>query len=250
MSREVRSPAPGVARTGLVALILILVLGPWFFNLSAQDVPSGFIAETVVRDINAATAMTMAPDGRVFFAEQTGAIRVLKNNRVLSEPALDLGQRLDTYWERGLIGVTLHPDFPLVPHLFVVYVAKEPFTYHVVSRFTVTGDKMDPASELILLEGDDQSLMGGFKPSGHQGGPIRVGPDGKLYIGLGEQTSSKPSQALDTLIGKILRINTDGSIPNDNPFSTKTRGKYRAIWAYGIRNPFGLVFEPGTKRLW
>ncbi|HAV63468.1 MAG TPA: hypothetical protein DCY13_14010, partial [Verrucomicrobiales bacterium] len=227
-----------------------LLVGVWSFCGSAQDLPSGFTAETVVAGINAATALTIAPDGRVFLAEQTGALRVFKDDRVLPEPALDLGKRLDTYWERGLIGVTLHPEFPRTPYLFVVYVAKEPFAHHVVSRFTVTGDCIDPASELVLLKGDDQATMGGFKPSGHQGGPIRVGPDGKLYIGLGEQTASKPSQALDTLIGKILRINLDGSIPEDNPLYTQTTGKYRAIWAYGIRNPFGLVFEPGNDRLW
>lgn len=233
-----------------LTFLWILALGACSFHASAQDLPSGFSAETVASGINAATALTIAPDGRVFFAEQTGALRLFKDDRVLPEPALDIGDRLDNYWERGLIGVTLHPDFPLTPHLFVVYVAKEPFTHHVVSRFTVTGDKVDPASEMVLLKGDDQSTMGGFKPSGHQGGPIRVGPDGKLYIGLGEQTSSQPSQKLDTLIGKILRINLDGSIPEDNPFYNKTEGKYRAIWAYGIRNPFGLVFESGNNRLW
>ena len=240
--RHSQSPIAGV-------LLLISVFG---FRSPAlpQDLPSGFVAEPVVTGINAATALTIAPDGRVFFAEQTGTLRVFKSDRVLPEPALDLGGKLDTYWERGLIGVTLHPGFPLTPHLFVVYVAKEPFSHHVVSRFTVVGDRVDPASELTLLEGDDQATMGGFKPSGHQGGPVRVGPDGKLYIGLGEQTSGQPSQRLDTLIGKILRINPDGSIPEDNPFYSGTRGKYRAVWAYGIRNPFGLVFEPGSGRLW
>src|SRR5437868_5140307 len=74
-------------------------------------------------------------------------------------------------------------------------------------------------------------------------------PDGKLYVALGEQTAGQPSQRLDTLQGKILRINVDGSIPQDNPFLTHTTGKYRAIWAYGLRNPFGLAFQPETKRL-
>ena len=219
-------------------------------SLHAQDVPSGFIAETVVSGINGATALAIAPDGRVFFAEQTGAIRVFENDQLVSEPALDLSDRLDTYWERGLIGLTLHPDFPSTPHVFVVYVAKEPFTHHVVSRFIMAGNSFDPDSEQVLLEGDDQSKLGGFKPSGHQGGPIRIGPDNKLYIGIGEQTAGAPSQALDSLLGKILRLNLDGTIPDDNPFFNQTSGKYRAIWAYGIRNPFGMVFEPENDRLW
>ena len=231
-------------------MIWSLAFGSWSCGTRAAEVPSGFVAETIVRDINAATALAIAPDGRVFFAEQTGALRIWKDDHLLHEPALDLNKRLDTYWERGLIGITLHPDFPRTPHIFIVYVAKEPYTHHVVSRFIVTGDEVDPASEHILLEGDDQSKLGGFKPSGHQGGPIRIGPDGKLYIGLGEQTAGKPSQALDSLLGKILRINLDGSIPEDNPFYNQATGKYRSIWTTGIRNPFGLVFEANTERLW
>lgn len=221
------------------------------FQISAfsQDVPAGFVAETVATNLNAATAMTIAPDGRVFIADQTGLLRIWKDGRLLATPAIDLSDKLDTYWERGLIGLTLHPDFPKSPYLFVVYVANSPYTHHVVSRFTIVGNTVDPVSEQILLEGDDQSKLGGTVPAGHQGGIIRVGSDGKVYVGLGEQTAGTPSQSLDTLQGKILRINQDGTIPEDNPFYNKTTGKYRAIWAYGIRNPFGLAFEPITGRL-
>jgi glucose/arabinose dehydrogenase len=100
--------------------------------------------------------------------------------------ALDLG-RVDDSWERGFVCLTLHPDFPHTPHLFVAYVAKQPFTHHVISRFTMFEDRADPASEFILLEGDDQKRFGGSQPGGHQGGPLRFGPDGKLYADLGEQ---------------------------------------------------------------
>lgn len=232
----------------LTVLGFLLAFG---FQISplAQGVPAGFIAETVATNLNAATAMTIAPDGRVFIADQTGPLRIWKDGRLLAKPALDLSDKVDSYWERGLIGVTLHPDFPRSPYLFVVYVAKSPYTHHVVSRFTIVGDTVDPASERILIEGDDQSKLGGTVPAGHQGGIIRMGPDGKVYFGLGEQTAGTPSQSLNTLQGKILRINQDGTIPEDNPFYNKTTGKYRAIWAYGIRNPFGLGFEPDTGRL-
>ena len=215
----------------------------------AVDVPAGFVVETLATNLNATTAITAAPDGRIFIADQTGPLRVWKNGRVLPRPALDLSDRVDDYWERGLIGVTLHPDFPRTPHLFVVYVARKPFTHHVVSRFTIIGDQADAASELILLEGDDQKTLGGTVPHGHQGGPIRFGPDGKVYVSIGEQTAGQPAQSLNTLQGKILRLNPEGSIPPDNPFFTQTAGKYRAIWAYGIRNSFGLAVQPGTGRM-
>jgi glucose/arabinose dehydrogenase len=218
-------------------------------RVCAVEVPDGFVVETLATNLNALTALTVAPDGRIFIADQTGPLRVWKNGRVLPRPALDLSDRVEDYWERGLIGVTLHPDFPRTPHLFVVYVAKKPFTHHVVSRFTMIGDQADAASELILLEGDDQKTLGGTIPHGHQGGPICFGSDGKLYVSIGEQTAGQPAQSLNTLQGKILRLNADGSIPPDNPFFSQTAGKYRAIWAYGVRNSFGLAVQPGTSRM-
>src|SRR5690349_5961484 len=156
------------------------------------EVPEGFLLETLATNLNAATALALTRDGRIFIADQTGPVRVWKNGRLLPKPVLDLTGHVDDYWERGLIGVTLHSDFPHTPHLFVVYVAKQPFPHHVISRFTMIGDSADPASELILLEGDDQKTLGGTIPYGHQGGPIRFGADGKLYISIGEQTAGQP----------------------------------------------------------
>src|SRR5205085_7719590 len=101
----------------------------------------------------------------------------------------------------------------------------------------------------VLLEGDDQAKLGGSQPGGHQGGPLRFGNDGRLYVPLGEQTAGEPSQRLDTLQGKILRLNADGSIPEDNPFFARPTGKYRPTWAYGARNPFGLAVQRETGRM-
>ncbi len=213
----------------------------------AVDLPPGFVAETLATNLNAATAIASPPDGRVFIADQTGKLLVWKEGALLKRPALIL--HVTDYWERGLIGLTLDPGFPDRPYLFAVYVTDRPFVHHVVSRFTMRGDAVDAASERVLFEGDDQATLGGSVPAGHQGGPIRFGPDGQLYIGLGEQTAGGPSQRLDTLQGKILRLEPDGSIPRDNPFFTTAAGKYRAIFAYGIRNPFGLAVQPGTGRM-
>src|SRR6266513_2122113 len=233
-------------RSHCVASIVSLSLLGARAIFSAELSP-GFVEEKIAEGLNGATAMAIAADGRIFVCEQTGVLRVVKDGRLL--PDLFLNLEVDSYWERGLIGVTLHPDFPKTPHLYVLYVAPRPYPHHVVSRFTASGNVALAGSEKILLEGDDQTKLGGTIPAGHQGGPIRFGPDGKLYIALGEQTAGKPSQDLKSLLGKILRINPDGSIPEDNPFYSATEGKYRAIWAYGLRNPFGLAFQPGTGRL-
>ncbi len=214
----------------------------------AVEVPRGFSVETLATRLNAMTAFALRPDGSILLADQTGPLRVWRDGLVLEKPALDLSDRLDTYWERGLVGVTLDPDFPRT-HVYLFYVAKAPFTHHVLSRFTMQGDMIDPASEKILLEAEDQKLFPGPQTGGHQGGPLRFGPDGMLYISLGEQTTNEPAQRLDRLQGKILRLAPDGTIPADNPFYTETTGKYRAIWTRGMRNTFGLAFQAETGRL-
>jgi putative heme-binding domain-containing protein len=210
----------------------------------APSLPPEFEWQTIARGLTGATALAAAPDGRVFVCEQTGTLRAVKDGRLLAEPCLRLA--VDDQWERGLIGVAVDPRFSENHYLYVVYVAREPYPHHCVSRFTLAGDTAVPGSERILFEGDDQSKLGGKVPAGHQGGAIHFGADGKLYIAIGEQTAETPAQALDSLLGKILRINADGTIPDDNPFVGETSGKYRAIWARGCRNPFTFGVDPQT----
>lgn len=210
--------------------------------------PPGFVRSSVASGITGATAMEVAADGRVFVCEQTGALRVIKGDTLLAKPFAEF--EVDSTWERGLIGVTLDPDFTHNGFVYVCYVARTPYPHHRISRLTARGDAAAPESEVVLFEGDDQTRLGGKVPAGHQGGAIHFGGDGKLYVALGEQTAGKPSQDLGSLLGKILRLNPDGSIPGDNPFAGTTTGKYRAIWARGLRNPFTFAVQPGTGRLY
>src|SRR5262249_26496197 len=147
------------------------------------------------------------------------------------------------------IGVPLDPDFGRNGYLYLCYVARRPYSHHRVSRFTAAGDVAAPGSELVLLEGDDQAKLGGKVPAGHQGGALHFGADGKLYVAIGDQTAGAPSQSLSSFQGKLLRINADGSIPAGNPFADAARGKYRAIWARGLRNPFCFAVQAGTGRI-
>ncbi len=206
--------------------------------------PDGFEVSVIATGLTGCTALETTADGRVFVCEQTGSLRVVKQDRLLEQPALTLP--VDHNWERGLIGVTVDPNFPKSPYVYVCYVAKDPYPHHRVSRFTMRGDGADPGSEKVLLQGDDQTKLGGHVPAGHQGGAVHFGLDGKLYIAIGEQTAGQPSQSLSTFQGKILRINPDGSIPDDNPFLAKTKGKYRSIWAIGLRNPFTFAIDKSS----
>jgi putative heme-binding domain-containing protein len=223
------APTPGEGSTGTLTL------------------PEGFKAEIVADRFTGATALEVAPDGRIFVCEQKGTLRVIKKGKLLAQPFVTLA--VDATWERGLIGVTVAPDFPKTPHVFVCYVARNPYPHHVVSRFTASGDVAEPGSERILLEGDDQTKLGGSVPAGHQGGAMHFGKDGRLYIAIGDQTAGKPAQEMNSLLGRLLRINPDGSIPDDNPFFARATGKYRATWALGLRNPFTFAVQPETGRV-
>jgi putative heme-binding domain-containing protein len=227
--RDPDQPTPGSGTVGPVKL------------------PRGFELTRVVGGLTAATALAVAPDGRVFACEQRGTLRVIKESQLRPEPFLTLP--VDSSWERGLIGVALDPEFASNGHVYVTYVAAEPYPHHRISRFTARGDVAEPGSEVVLLRGDDQRRLGGNIPAGHQGGALHFGRDGKLYIAIGEQTARQPAQRLDTFQGKLLRINRDGTIPEDNPFSSRAKGKYRAIWAIGLRNPFTFAVQPGTGRI-
>jgi putative heme-binding domain-containing protein len=207
----------------------------------------GFRVRTIATGLTGCTALEVAADGRVFLCEQIGRLRVVKDGKLLDQPFLTLP--VDSHWERGLIGVTVDPDFPRVPHVYVCYVAKEPYPHHRISRFTAEGDVAAPGGEQILLVGDDQRTLGGKVPGGHQGGALHFGRDGTLFVGIGEQTAETPAQRLDTFQGKILRISRDGSIPADNPFLGEANGKYQAIWALGLRNPFTFAVHPTSGQL-
>jgi glucose/arabinose dehydrogenase len=237
--------------TDLIAFLETLRTGPKPTpgeNASATlTLATGFQAQVVARGLTGVTALEAASDGRIFVCEQTGTLRVIKDGKLLAAPFVQVP--VDSTWERGLIGVTVAPDFPRSPFVFVCYVAAKPFPHHVISRFTAEGDVAKPGSERILLEGDDQTKLGGDVPAGHQGGAIHFGKDGKLLIAIGDQTAGKPAQDLKTFQGKLLRINPDGSIPQDNPFVSKTAGKFQAIWALGLRNPFTFAVQTETCRI-
>lgn len=212
------------------------------------EVPAGFALDVVATGITAATALEVAPDGRVFVCEQTGALKVVKDGKLLPEQFAVMP--VETTWERGLLGVTVDPAFPKVPHVYIHYTAAAPYPHTVVSRLTATGDRVVLHSEKKLFEGDDQRPYKSEIIGAHQGGGLHFGPDGKLYVAVGELTAKTPAQEKRSQFGKILRINPDGTIPADNPFAAELDGKYRAVWALGLRNPYTFAFQPGTGRLW
>jgi glucose/arabinose dehydrogenase len=193
--------------------------------------------------------MALHPDGRIFVCQQTGELRVIKNGVVLTAPFTAL--TVNSAGERGLLGVTFDPDYTTNRFVYVYYTATTPTIHNRVSRFTANAANEDVAvagSEVVLLDLETLS------DTNHNGGALHFGPDGKLYIAVGENAVPANAQSLATRLGKILRINSDGTIPADNPTSFPNiagspSGVNRAIWAVGVRNPFTFSFQPGTGRM-
>jgi glucose/arabinose dehydrogenase len=223
-------------------LLLFSVVAILALPVGAATLPPGFSETQVATGLSDATAMAFAPDGRLFVCQQSGQLRVVKNGALLAAPFVSL--TVDDQGERGLLGVAFDPNFESNQFVYVYYTATTPATHNRVSRFTANGDVALAGSEVTIL--DLNNLSGA---TNHNGGAIHFGPDGKLYIGVGENANSSNSQTLTNLLGKVLRINADGSIPTDNPFYSTASANNRAIWALGLRNPFTFAFQPGSSRM-
>ncbi len=213
--------------------------------------------DPVVDGLNSPLAVVDAGDGsdRLFVVEQPGRIRVVKNGALLDTPFLDIQRRIESGNEEGLLGLAFAPDFPTDPRLYVDYTDLDGNT--VIASFrvpTATPDQADPDSERILLQVDQPF-------PNHNGGGLAFGPDGDLYIGMGDGGSGGDpfgnGQSLTTLLGKILRIRPGPSdrsgpaytIPPDNPFAGDPSAKPEVL-AYGLRNPWRLSFDRTTGDLW
>src|SRR5262249_14377167 len=151
------------------------------------------------------------PDGRVFVAEQGGTLRVIQNGTLLTTPFLSVN--VDSNGERGLVGVALDPNFETNGFVYVYYTVPGAGVHNRISRFTANGNVAAAGSEDVLLNLDPLS-----NATNHNGGPMAFGPDGKLYVAVGENANGSNAQSLGTNLGKVLRLNPDGSIPADNPF--------------------------------
>lgn len=209
----------------------------------AVDVPSGFTRqEGWVTGLSSATAMSFAPDGRLFVCQQGGALRVIGPSGLAGLPFVSL--TVDSNGERGLLGVAFDPAFASNQFVYVYYTVPGSPPHNRVSRFTANGDVAVAGSELILMD-----LPNLTSATNHNGGAMHFGPDGKLYVAVGENASSLNAQDDTNVLGKMLRLNTNGSIPTDNPFYAQNSGQARAIWAKGLRNPFTFAFQPGTGRM-
>ena len=214
--------------------------------------PSGYTWQPVIQGLDSPVALIDPGDdsGRLFIVQQSGVIRIWQDDQVLPEPFLDISSQVTFGGERGLLGLDFHPDFPLNNAFFINYTDEAGNT--VIARYEVSLDNPDlanPDSAQVLFHIDQPY-------QNHNGGEVLFGPDGYLYLGLGDGGSAgdphNNAQSLNTLLGKILRVDVDSgdpyAIPPDNPFASGQG--MPEIWAYGLRNPWRFSFDSATGDLY
>lgn len=244
-----------ISRIVPICLALVLMAtSMWIPTTLAQDdlaFDIGF--EPVAEGFNQPVDLTHANDGTgvLYVVEKPGTVRMIVDSERVEEPFLDITDRVGSSgYEQGLLGIAFPPDYANSRVFYVYYTNHR--DYAVLSRFSVAdNDIADPASERVILQQEQPY-------PNHNGGQIKFGPDGYLYIALGDGGSGgdplNAGQRLDTWLGKILRIDVDPnsvpeeepySIPEDNPF-VDDEAALPEIYAYGLRNPWRFSFDTET----
>src|SRR5713226_2926541 len=199
-----------------------------------------FKVETVIGNLEVVWSIVWAPDGRMIFTERKGRVRVYENGELREAPLFTVPD-VEPGGESGLMSVALHPQFASNHLLYLSYAYKSSDGQRVrVARYRETGNGL--TDRKVIVEDIPAAQF-------HAGCRLRFGPDGKLYITTGDATQRELAQKLDSLAGKLLRLNDDGTVPADNPFVGRQDARPE-IWTYGHRNSQGIDWQPSTNLLW
>src|SRR5688572_4927219 len=242
VSRLQKVSAKFRALTGLIAVALVACsLAVYQGNLQAAPtgLPSGFTATTLINhSMVVPSSVRVAPDGRVFIFELYGEIRIFKPSTSSFNSELFAQFSVNATGDRGLLGAVFDRDFANNPYLYIHYVGTDNKVR--VGRFTATGDVGTNFTVLYTAPAES-----GFQ---HAGGGITMGPDNRIYFGIGDSGTPTNSQDLTKIHGKIHRINRDGTVPT-NPFAGQA-GVANTIYAYGVRNPFRLTTDSANGNIY
>ncbi|HEY0029875.1 MAG TPA: PQQ-dependent sugar dehydrogenase [Bacteroidia bacterium] len=221
-----------------IASLFLLIAILCSVSSFGQTFPAGF-SQVKVATIYYPTSMVKCSDGRIFVTEKSGKVKIIKNGAVLSTPFLQVN--VNQLNERGLSSIVLDPNFSSNQYVYIYYTTSSSPIHNRLSRFTANGDVAIPGSEHIIM--DFEPLVNSI----HNGGGMAFGSDGKLFLATGNDNVNSYSQDLNNSKGKVLRINTDGSVPSGNPFTGSESAK--RIWAYGLRNPWTIDIQAGTGKI-
>jgi glucose/arabinose dehydrogenase len=200
----------------------------------AQAAPVSFRVETVIGNLEVPWSIVWAPDGRMFFTERAGRVQIFENGKLR---LLFTVPDVEPTGESGLMSIALHPQFASNHLLYLSYAYKDDGQRVRVVRYRESETGL--TDRRVIIENIPAAQY-------HAGSRLRFGPDGKLFITTGDATERPLAQRLDSLAGKTLRLNDDGSVPTDNPFVGRSDARPE-IWSYGHRNSQGLDFQPGSN---
>src|SRR5215510_6579245 len=225
---------------GLVALACAHVPpGPGAGEIeTSPQSQTSFKVETVIGNLQVPWSIVWAPDGRMIFTERPGRVRVFENGKLRPQPIFTVPD-VEPRGESGLMSIALHPQFPANHLLYLSYAYSQNGQQVQVVRYRETPSGF--TDRKVIIENIPAAQF-------HAGCRLRFGPDGKLYITTGDATERELAQQLNSIAGKILRLNDDGTVPSDNPFVGRAEARPE-IWAYGSRNSQGIDFQPGTNDL-
>jgi len=244
-------------RSGLIAVAFLLGVGAislhlWGSRPVSAQTSLTLALDSIVTGLSLPVFVTHAGDGsnRLFVVEQAGRIRIFQNGSLLSTPFLDIQNRVTSGGERGLLGIAFHPDYRNNRRFFLNYTNNRPTLKTIIAEYQTSASNSNVAqtTERVLREINQPF-------DNHNGGQLLFGPDGYLYIGMGDGGSGgdpqNNAQNLDSLLGKMLRIDVDGAqpyaIPPTNPFVNRSGAD--EAWAFGLRNPWRFSFDRLTGRL-
>lgn len=197
------------------------------FQTAQGELP--YDIDIIAENLNIPWAIAIREDGTLYVTERPGTIRIIRDGQLLTQPLISMRAPFFSGGEGGLLGIALDPDFAQNHLLYIYHTYSEGLqTYNRLVRLVENNDRAEV--DQVLLN----RLPGGIS---HNGGRIKVGPDGKLYVATGDAGNPSLSQNLSNLAGKILRLNLDGSIPEDNPIAGS------AVYCYGLRNPQGITWN-------
>ncbi len=202
---------------------------------SAGNISDDYKIEVFAENLTVPWSIAWTDNNRMLVNERTGKIRIIQNGKLQDAPLLEV-KEVSVGSEEGLMGLAVDPNYAENKYIYISYAYGKGDNLSIkVVRYKDNGNSV--SDELILID-----KLPGAK--NHAGCRLRFGPDGKLYITTGDATDREIAQDLKNMGGKILRLNSDGSIPSDNPWQNSP------VWSYGHRNPQGIDFYPGTSILW
>ncbi len=224
----------------ILLLAVIIIIGWLAINTKAYAAPPANFQTTQIigSGLSSPSGFEFAPDGRIFILERTGNVRIYKNGQLLTTPFASSPSSING--DKGLIGVTFDPDFAN-NHFVYFYHTSSADEHGRLVRFNASSDV---GTDYTVLYDTPEGIL-----QFHAGGGLAFGPDGKLYLSIGDNGIPSNAQSLSNPFGKMHRFNKDGTIPTDNPFYN-TPGAVKSIWAYGFRNPWRFQFDTQTGKLY